>query len=100
MTTLVGWVTCVEGDATGVGITLGGIIAVFNGASCGMGGGCYGCCHAESRGIDQGSQLENSSRSLVIAVSFSWQIVVRVYLTAQERNLRAWTMRYLLMTVG
>ena len=58
------------GDATGGGTTLGGSIVVVNGVGCGMGGGCSGCDCAESRGIEWGSQLVKSSRSLVIAVSF------------------------------
>ena len=56
-------------------INLGGSIAIVNGVSCGMGGGCSGCGCSESRGNERGSQLEKSSCRLVIAVSFSCKIV-------------------------
>ena len=100
MATLGGGGTCAGVCVTGGGITLGVIIAIVNGVSCGMVGGFSGCDCSESRGNERGSQLEKSSRILVIAVSFSWQIVVGASFTAQERNFRAWTMRLLLLTVG
>ena len=78
MTPLVGGGTCVGGDVNGDGINLGGSISVVNGVSCSMGGRCSVCGRNESRGIERGSQLVKSSRSLVIAVSCSWQIVAVV----------------------
>ena len=100
VTTLGGGYTCMGEDETGWVITLGGSIVVVNRVSCGMGGGCSGCGHTESRGIEWGSQLEKISCSLVVAVSCSWQIVERAYFTAQDRKLIAWTMQSLLLTVG
>ena len=88
------WARARGGGATGGGTTLGGSIAVVNGVSYGMGGECSGCncdeCdRSESRGIEQGSQLVKSSRSLAITVSCSWQIVAGASFTVQERKLRA-----------
>ena len=57
------------GGVTGGGITRGGSIDVVNGVNCRIWGGCSGCGYSESRGNEQGSQFENSSCSLVIAVS-------------------------------
>ena len=80
VTTLVGGGNGVGGDATGGGTTLGGSIAAVTGGGGGMGVGCSGCDLTKIRGveslgiggIERGSQLINSLRSLVIAVSCSW----------------------------
>ena len=77
VTTLGGGGTGSGGDDTGVGTTLGGSIAAVTGGGGGMGGGCSGCDIDKIRGvassgiggIERGSQLRNSLRSLVIAVS-------------------------------
>ena len=100
MTPLVGGGTCVGGDVNGDGINLGGSISVVNGVSCSMGGRCSVCGRNESRGIERGSQLVKSSRSLVIAVSCLWQIVAGATFTEQEIKSRAWKMQSLSLTVG
>ena len=80
VTNLGGGGTSAGGDSTGGGTTLGGSIAAVTGGGGGVGGGCSGCNLAKIRGvsnsviggIERGSQLLNSLRSLVIAVSCSW----------------------------
>ena len=70
----------VGSDATGGATTLVGSIAAVTGGGGGMGDGCSGYDLAKIRnvsssgigGMEQGSQLLKSLRSLVIAVNCSW----------------------------
>ena len=50
--------------------------------------------------VGLGIQLVKMSRRFEMAVSCSWWVAAGVSLIAQERKLRAWTMRSTSLTVG
>ena len=50
--------------------------------------------------VGLGIQLEKMSRSFEMAVSCLWLMAAGASLVAQERKLRAWTMRLPFLTVG